>query len=325
MIDDFDEILQAESMPHVDMDPLPGPEDRLRAMWTQQGVPADEQERLLQEIDKAAQPGARVGPWIIPNKREEERMLTKTIKFDDDVLFVLKRMEWSEDGLLGRIREQLERELYERVNKALVAMGGKWKSGKVKAHLFTFDPRTQVEGLIETGALVVKRDGFFETPPAIVDRMITLAELTPGMSVLEPSAGMGAIALRLRQLRYQPLVIELDEKRAGWLRENGFTIIGFDFLAFDDGIPFMRILMNPPFEEGQDMDHVRHAYQMLNKKGGRLVAIMGEHAFFADDKKSVEFRKWLDQVHGKAEKLPEGSFKESGTGANTRIVVISRK
>ena len=34
-----------------------------------------------------------------------------------------------------------------------------------------------------------------------------------------------------------------------------------------------RILMNPPFEKLQDIDHVRHCFDQL-KEGGVLVAVM---------------------------------------------------
>ena len=83
--------------------------------------------------------------------------------------------------------------------------------------------------------------------------------------------------------------------------------------------------MNPPFENGQDMDHVQHAFRLL-KEGGRVVAIMSEGPFFRSDTKADSFRKWLAEVEGQSEKLPEGSFKDSfrSTGVNTRLVVIDK-
>jgi hypothetical protein len=87
-----------------------------------------------------------------------------------------------------------------------------------------------------------------------------------------------------------------------------------------------RIIMNPPFENMQDVDHVKHAYKLL-AKGGKLVAITSESPFFRGDKKATEFRDWLDNVGGESEKLPEGSFKTSdrSTGVNTRLVVITKR
>jgi len=89
----------------------------------------------------------------------------------------------------------------------------------------------------------------------------------------------------------------------------------------DDWQRFDFVIMNPPFEELQDVDHVQHAYKMLSN-GGTLVSIMSESPFFRNDTKSKNFREWLELVGGYSEKLPEGSFKESGTGVNCRLVVI---
>jgi len=43
----------------------PQDEWKLRKLWTSQGVPVEKQDRLIAEIDAKAQPGARVGPWVI--------------------------------------------------------------------------------------------------------------------------------------------------------------------------------------------------------------------------------------------------------------------
>ncbi len=82
--------------------------------------------------------------------------------------------------------------------------------------------------------------------------------------------------------------------------------------------------MNPPFEDSQDIFQVLKAYKHL-KIGGRIVAIMGEGAFFRTDKRSVAFREWLDE-RGWSEQLEDGSFKASDrpTGVNTRLVVIDK-
>ncbi|MNJ04833.1 hypothetical protein D3C73_1657790 [compost metagenome] len=50
---------------------------------------------------------------------------------------------------------------------------------------------------------------------------------------------------------------------------------------------------------------------------------MSPHWTFANDTKSIQFRNWLNDK-GYYEKLPEGSFKESGTGVNTVLVVIEK-
>lgn len=81
--------------------------------------------------------------------------------------------------------------------------------------------------------------------------------------------------------------------------------------------------MNPPFEEGQDILHVRHAYECLAEDGA-MVAIMSEGSFFRQDKRAADFRAWLDLVGGSNEELPADAFKESGTSVRTRLVVIRK-
>ena len=255
-------------------------------------------------------------------------MLTKTLQFDESVLAILRGMEWSEDGLLGRlICGQLERDLYTKVNKALEAMGGKWNR-KAGGHVFTDDPRPQVEGLLENGSLNVERDGFFETPVAVIDRMIELVPLRKEVYILEPSAGLGAIIKRLIEKGANPryiIAVEKNEKRIEHLKKVECDELYFqDFLKYPvrDFAPEL-IYMNPPFEELQDIDHVRHAYDCL-AIGGAMVSVMAEGAFFRSDKKSAVFREWMKEVFADEVKLPTGSFKESGTMVNTRLVVIRK-
>jgi hypothetical protein len=257
--------------------------------------------------------------------------LTKTLKFDDETLNVIRRMDWSDTGMTAVIHETLDRPLYEKVNKALTAMGGKW-SRSIKAHVFKTDPRALVEGLLEAGSLTVARDGFFETPRAVVERMLELVPMKQGATVLEPSAGLGAIVRVLREYNQEAFftLIEKNHDRALSLeKEFGESIhvavVCGNFLDFPSSSDVLngyeRIYMNPPFEEGQDIEHVVHAYNIL-VEGGKMIAVMSEGVFFRRDRLATEFRNWLDVVGGRDEKLPEGSFKESGTGVNTRLVWI---
>jgi len=257
-------------------------------------------------------------------------MLTKTLLFDDDVLDVFRAMEWQESGTLGIITGgQLERNLYTRCNKAFDALGGKWNR-KAGGIVFKTDPRPQIDGLIVEGVLKVERDGFFETPRVVVERMIKLVPLSdkPLARYLEPSAGLGAIINVLLDkdvMNFEITAIEKNKSRVKELDKLGVLALDFDFLDFViyPGGEFDRIYMNPPFEELQDVDHVRHAYDLL-AEGGKMVSVMAESAFFRTDKKSISFREWLDEVKAYNERLPDGSFKESGTGVNTRLLVIEK-
>ena len=246
------------------------------------------------------------------------KMLTKKLTFDFDVLAVIQAMDWAGDGLLAKITSgQLDRDLYTRTNKALEAMGGKWNR-KQAGHIFPVDPRGMVEGLLSNGTLIIERDGFFETPPDVVDKMLRIC--SPKGDVLEPSAGLGAIADRLPVPQNHIYCIEKNPERVKALEAKGYNVQCMDFLDYEpDVLRFDRIYMNPPFEENQDIWHVKHAHALL-RDDGCLVSIMSEGPFFHLDNTALNFRLWFDGHDGHSLSLPPGSFKLSGTNVNARLV-----
>lgn len=173
-----------------------------------------------------------------------------------------------------------------------------------------------------------KIEGFFPTPKALSSKMLDEAAIEPGMKVLEPSAGKGNLSDAIKESvdNVNLEAIEPVKDLRTILEAKNIKLVGYDFMAHDEG-GYDRIIMNPPFEKNQDIQHVKHAYDLL-APGGKIVAITSEHPFFANDKESKEFRNWLDEVDGWSEKNPEGSFKGQGevreTGVNTRMVVIEK-
>lgn len=167
--------------------------------------------------------------------------------------------------------------------------------------------------------------GFFETPAAVGARAMDALNLRPGMSVLEPSAGKGALANLARAAGGVLTCVEIQPTNAAHLRRLGYTKVAErDFLHLDPAVlgQFDRILMNPPFDRGRDVDHVTHAMRFL-KPGGRLVAIMAAGVEYRSDRKTADFRKVVERFKGEIRDLPFGSFAESGTNVNTVIVSLS--
>mgnify|MGYP000843959059 CR=1 FL=1 len=168
---------------------------------------------------------------------------------------------------------------------------------------------------------------YFPTPKELAERMVEMADIQPGMSVLEPSAGNGNIADAIKNAGVIPDVIELSSTLKEILEAKGYPIVGTDFMEFDSK-KYDRIVMNPPFGNSQDAQHIMHAYSLL-KPGGRIVAIAGEGIFFRKDKKSVEFQEFMDEKNGVVEKLPEKTFTDkklySTTGANARLLVLDKR
>lgn len=171
----------------------------------------------------------------------------------------------------------------------------------------------------------IRVPGFFPTPPLVIELMLEQAETESGMSVLEPEAGAGHIAVELRKLDIVLTLIERNRGLCEILREQGFAPVCADFLEWRTEQRFDRILMNPPFENLQDIDHVLHANKFL-AAGGVQVAIMGAGVFFRSDKKAVAFREWL-VGRGRYEKLPRGIFKLSDrpTGVESYLVCIKNE
>ncbi|MDX3232941.1 methyltransferase [Streptomyces sp. ME19-01-6] len=245
------------------------------------------------------------------------------MKVTTDVLAVLDRAET--DGNALRLTGQLDRKLYVATNKVLELAGGKWNR-KAKAHLFDADAADAIEQVILTGEVVSTKQqfGYFPTPAPVVEQLIDLADLSPGMDVLEPSAGRGAIALPIADLGVFVECIELQEGNARHIIDaDALGILGVtigDFLACDSNPEFDRIVMNPPFAKQADIRHVQHALNFL-KPGGLLVAVMSAGVTFRSGR-AEEFRKLVADRGGSIEPLPESAFKESGTDVRTVVALI---
>ncbi|CAB4191864.1 AdoMet_MTases domain containing protein [uncultured Caudovirales phage] len=173
-----------------------------------------------------------------------------------------------------------------------------------------------------------KIDGFFPTPRPAIDKMLAAADIQPGMSVLEPSAGKGDIldAVKEQHPDAKTIGIETNSDLRDLIGMKGHELHDdTDFLQHSG--QYDRIVMNPPFENRADVSHVQHAFKNI-KPGGRLVAIMGAGVFGGSSKKDQEFRDWLDEHGGEVEDMPEGSFNGADafrkTGVNTRMVVIDK-
>ena len=253
-------------------------------------------------------------------------MQTAKTRIPEDVRPILARSTIA--GNVLTLPEQLDRETYLRVDKALKAARGKWDR-KAKGHVFPFDPRELIGEAVETGHVVDARRTlqFFQTPDHLARRMAELARLKPGDIVLEPSAGLGRIVRHLVAAGAQVEAVEIDPANCLTLRAmSGIRcVVQQDFLdyAAAGASLFDAVVMNPPFANNQDIGHIRLAWDRLHP-GGRLVAICSEGPFFREDAVARGFRAWLDEIGAYSEKLPPETFRESGTGVNTRLITATK-
>ncbi len=249
-------------------------------------------------------------------------MKTATVQISDDVMDVLKRSTIGSATL--KLPEQLDRKLYLTVNKVLELAGGKWNKS-AKCHVFPGDPKRILGMAMEEGAIRDDKKTFqaFYTPDDLAQRMVQLANITPGMQVLEPSAGEGAIAKAIERAGGDVYCVEIRKESADKLMAMGFHTRCEDFLKHATTPKFGAICMNSPFSGNQDIKHVEHALKML-APGGTLVAIMSGGVATGGTKLHDHFRSLLRGFGGKLERLPGGTFKESGTGVETILLTVKR-
>ncbi len=231
--------------------------------------------------------------------------------------------------------ETLERKLYEAVNKALEGAGGKWDR-KSKTHVFTRDPREALSLAVETGQALNLRTKLqaFYTPPELAKQMATRAHLTPGMRVLEPSVGEGALVKAAHACAPRLMFYCVDNDEPTFMRFSktwegfvGASIQGHlaDFLQV---IPptkpeqmFDVVLMNSPFTGGADMAHVTHAWEFL-RPGGVLVALTSPAWKTATTKPAKAFRELLAINDAEVEDVPRKTFEH--TDIATVLVVMHK-
>jgi len=166
---------------------------------------------------------------------------------------------------------------------------------------------------------LAKIPGYFPTPEDIAAQVIEYAEIEPDSEVLEPSAGSGRLADAAAAIGARVYCVEINHELAELLTLKGHNVETADALTFQ-ARHYDRIVMNPPFEKGQDADHIRHMRQRL-APGGRMVAICSEGLFFRTDKKATAFREWLENEEHAVIDVPAGAFLPA-TGVKTRIIII---
>lgn len=263
-----------------------------------------------------------------------------------EVLSVLREAEVTEINGLPALKlcsGQLERKLYKNVNEVLARLEGKWKGGRISAHLFPVHvPLADLlQVVIETGQMPPKNPlAYYPTPDDVIRRMMGYMSLCmPPNVVLEPSAGTGSLVTAVKeQWSYAAVTaVEMDPVRAVALRRNtaewpDVTVHEADFLvwgkeALASGVRFDGVLMNPPFSINSKqmwVDHVNLAYSLLERDSA-LVAIVPPGIKFNEQKNIAALRQLVkDCGEGEIEELPANAFEEAGTNMNICILYLRK-
>jgi 16S rRNA G1207 methylase RsmC len=107
-------------------------------------------------------------------------------------------------------------------------------------------------------------------------------------------------------------VLEAARPAAPAWAETKVTILPGDFLATRPG-RFDRVVMNPPFANGQDIEHILHARSLLLPRG-RLVALCA-----GGPRQAQRLKPLVDACGGAWQELPAGTFE----GTDVRAVLLT--
>ena len=167
---------------------------------------------------------------------------------------------------------------------------------------------------------------YFPTPEPLGYKMMEWANMGEGDTVMEPSAGHGAIA-RYAPKGNQMVAIEPSQSlfaklqlKAGGL---GRKFVNTIFENYDISNKHDVVVMNPPFGTAgaTAIAHLGKAFKHL-EEGGRVVALIPRGS---TDKK---FEKWINgektAVMRAEVELPDILFEQAGTRVVCRVVVVDK-
>lgn len=167
---------------------------------------------------------------------------------------------------------------------------------------------------------------YFPTPEPLGYKMMEWANMGEGDTVMEPSAGHGAIA-RYAPKGNQMVAIEPSQSlfaklqlKAGGL---GRKFVNTIFENYDISNKHDVVVMNPPFGTAgaTAIAHLGKAFKHL-EEGGRVVALIPRGS---TDKK---FEKWIEgektAVMRAEVELPDILFEQAGTRVVCRVVVVDK-
>ena len=178
------------------------------------------------------------------------------------------------------------------------------------------NPFEAMKEQLKTGIKAVSAPHLFTTPLDLAREMADMLRIDEDSRVLEPSAGTGVLIDAIIGTGCEITACEINYELAEGLYNKVNDVYVMDFLTMGRANPerFDAVIMNPPFDNGQDIKHILHALSML-KEGGQLVAICAD---------GPRQKKQLEPLCDYWEPLPPGTFKTSGTMVNTVLLEITK-
>lgn len=172
---------------------------------------------------------------------------------------------------------------------------------------------------------------FYPTPKHIIKRMIDphLENLKKERKFIgDMSAGKGDILDYLRKsfseyaVQHRYLAIEKNPELRMILQEKRYTVIGDDFLKYNNTIHFDYLFLNPPFSNGDE--HLLKAWEII--KNGVIVCLLNSETIHNPYTKRRHLLVNIIQEHGKTEELgPCFDTAERKTNVNVTMVTLYKE
>lgn len=226
------------------------------------------------------------------------------------------------------------------VNRYLFEIMPSYNSGSVENAVDGLQRMEQVLSLLPTQSVRTEEQveyQQFSTPPNIAYLAAWTANVQSGETVLEPSAGIGGLAVFPKAWGANVTVNELSERRLAILKGMGFSAEYNENAEYiDDILPDevkpTLVIMNPPFSStagrlkahktSNAEKHINSALARLSD-GGRLVAILGKGMNDSDYS-----RYWNDLRQSytiRANISIDGyNYRKYGTNYDVQLVVIDK-
>lgn len=207
-------------------------------------------------------------------KKQYKPLIDKTLS--DGLLSIIQSFEYYEFNRELKFKLLPSREEKKELDSLLLQIGCYVENDSYK---LDFEPKALFKTILRTGYIPdIKSYQFYPTSKELAKEMArSLMKWMDGwlyFNILEPSAGTGNL---LEGLEYvfgkKPKVtaIDISDINCEILKSKGYKTINMDFLDYKKQENIDAILMNPPFSQGQTLDHIRHAFDLLDV-GGILVA-----------------------------------------------------
>jgi hypothetical protein len=221
---------------------------------------------------------------IPPEHRERPRKATKQRALFDHmipspVVAVLDQLTVDAGSKYSQVRYRFGE--YEKVDKAVrrevaAVLHSLGATSSERTFNFDYNAGHVLNEVIASACVPDHRSyQYYPTPKIVAQFVIEQAQIGAKHLCLEPSAGQGHIAKLLPVER--TTCVEVSALHCKVLRAKDYFAVEADFLKWAiearHGQLFDRVVMNPPFAEGQARAHVEAAATLVCE-GGRLVAVL---------------------------------------------------